>query len=311
MVTDLQKSTAQAIVNIFETGKALGDYGTVTLLAGDSGHLTYGRSQTTLASGNLFLLIKAYCAAPEAEFSQTLAPFLGRLEDHDLSLDHDGVFRDLLRRAGDDTVMHDVQDGFFDRVYWQPAVASAQHIGSETALGQAVIYDSKIHGSWHRMRDRINENNGSLNDLGEQDWIVKYIQTRFDWLSNHSNKLLGKTVYRMKALQKLCDDNDWTLDLPLTVRGVLIDEPILSGIIVRASAGVADERILRLRNPMMQGEDVREVQEALKTKGVEVDVDGVFGSGTKAAVISFQQANNLEADGIVGSSTRAALGIGL
>ena len=58
MLTDLQKKAAQAVVNVFETGHARGEYGQVTLLPGDSGHLTYGRSQTTLASGNLFLLIK-------------------------------------------------------------------------------------------------------------------------------------------------------------------------------------------------------------------------------------------------------------
>jgi chitosanase len=36
VVSDLQKKTAQSVVNIFETGRALGDYGKVTLLAGAS-----------------------------------------------------------------------------------------------------------------------------------------------------------------------------------------------------------------------------------------------------------------------------------
>src|SRR5215831_16707865 len=67
-ITELQKKTAQTIVNIFETGHVRGDYGMVTLLASDYGHLTYGRSQTTLASGNLFLLIRAYCQAQDAQF---------------------------------------------------------------------------------------------------------------------------------------------------------------------------------------------------------------------------------------------------
>ena len=53
MITDLNKLSIQAIVNVFETGRAHGDYGKVTLLSGDSGHLTYGRSQTTLASGKI------------------------------------------------------------------------------------------------------------------------------------------------------------------------------------------------------------------------------------------------------------------
>ena len=72
MLSDLQKKTAQAIVNVFETSQVLGDYGKVTLLPGDSGHLTYGRSQTTLASGNLFLLINAYCQAGDAAFGPAL-----------------------------------------------------------------------------------------------------------------------------------------------------------------------------------------------------------------------------------------------
>ena len=69
MVTELQKQTAQAIVNIFETGRLRGDYGNVTVAKNDAGHLTYGRSQTTLASGNLFLLIKAYVEAAGADFA--------------------------------------------------------------------------------------------------------------------------------------------------------------------------------------------------------------------------------------------------
>ena len=35
MLTELQKRTAQAIVNLFETGQVRGDYGKVTLIPGD------------------------------------------------------------------------------------------------------------------------------------------------------------------------------------------------------------------------------------------------------------------------------------
>jgi chitosanase len=96
---ELQKRVAQAIVNIFETGKAQGEYGQVTLLAGDSGHLTYGRAQTTLGSGNLFLLIKDYCEAPGAQFAEELRPFLERLLRRDTGLDRHAEFRRLLRRG--------------------------------------------------------------------------------------------------------------------------------------------------------------------------------------------------------------------
>lgn len=309
MISASQKQSIQAIVNIFETGLPQGDYGQVTLLPGDSGHLTYGRSQTTLASGNLFLLISAYCQEQTAQFGPALAPFLSRIEDIDLSLDHDGEFRGLLRQAGDDPVMQTIQDAFFDRVYWEPAVKSAKFIDSVTALGMAVVYDSRIHGSWHRMRDRTIQRHGKLPALGEKEWMAHYVDVRRDWLANHSNTLLRKTVYRMDALKKLMKEDNWDLALPFMVRGMVIDETVLSGAPTRASAAVAEERLLRLRTPFMQGQDVHELQERLAASGLNVETDGVFGPATKAAVVKFQEQNGLLADGIVGPVTRTLLGI--
>jgi len=306
MLTDTQKKTAQAIVQIFETGRVLGDYGAVTLLAGDTGHLTYGKAQTTLASGNLALLIADYCRADGAAFAGSLIPFQARLDQRDLSLDHDGTFRSLLREAGDDPVMQTVQDGFFDRVYWQPAMASLAFVGGRTPLTAAVVYDSRIHGSWHRMRDRTNAEKGTLAELGENAWVNAYIATRRDWLATHSNKLLGKTVYRMDSLQGLVNENAWDLPLPLHVRGVRIDGASLAGT-VRVSAADPDERVLRLARPMLQGNDVRALQQALKAKGIAVEVDGIYGGDTERAVIRFQIQANLTVDGIAGPATLGAL----
>src|SRR5215831_13612730 len=172
MVTDLQKRTAEAIVNIFETGHPQGDYGRMTLLANDWGHLTYGRSQTTLASGNLHLLIKAYCDTPGAAFAADLSGFLNRLASRDMSLDNDMTFRNLLKEAGDDPIMHDVQDQFFDRVYWNPGRQASTNIGITTALGVGVVYDSCIHGSWRMVRDRTNDRYGSVAAIDETTWIA-------------------------------------------------------------------------------------------------------------------------------------------
>jgi len=46
-------------------------------------------------------------------------------------------------------------------------------------------------------------------------------------------------------------------------------------------------RTLKLTNPLMQGEDVRQVQEALKTAGINLEPDGVFGNDTEKAVRKF------------------------
>ncbi len=58
------------------------------------------------------------------------------------------------------------------------------------------------------------------------------------------------------------------------------------------------------------GGEVKEVQRRLKNWGYYTGaVDGVFGEGTKKAVIAFQKKNGLKADGVVGVSTYKALGM--
>lgn len=64
-------------------------------------------------------------------------------------------------------------------------------------------------------------------------------------------------------------------------------------------------RILRLCRPLMEGSDVRKLQQKLKDAGFAISVaDGVFGSEADKAVKEFQQRNSLVADGIVGAKTR-------
>lgn len=52
-----------------------------------------------------------------------------------------------------------------------------------------------------------------------------------------------------------------------------------------------------------QGGDVKTLQEMLNSNGYELDVDGVFGSKTQAAVKDYQKLNNLKVDGIAGKET--------
>lgn len=305
-LTDLQKKTAQAIVNIFETGRALGDYGQVTLLAGDSGQLTYGRSQTTLASGNLYLLIKDYCAAAGATLAGALSPYLPQLGNCDPALNTDTTFRGLLHGAGDDPVMQACQDAFFDRVYWAPAANYASALNLDLGLSVAVVYDSVVHGSWKAMRDRTLATS-PMPGTDQKAWVAAYVATRRAWLAGNANTLLRKCVYRMDAFNALIAAGAWDLPLPLTVRGVLLSQDTLGGAAqpVRASAASAGERILRLASPMMQGDDVRAVQAKL---GIAA-VDGFFGGDTQAAVIAFQASHDLTPDGIVGPATLSAMGL--
>lgn len=58
------------------------------------------------------------------------------------------------------------------------------------------------------------------------------------------------------------------------------------------------------------GSEVQEVQRRLRNWGYYSGaVDGIFGAGTRRAVIAFQQKNGLTADGVVGMATYKALGM--
>lgn len=59
-----------------------------------------------------------------------------------------------------------------------------------------------------------------------------------------------------------------------------------------------------------RGDEVIAIQTKLSESGYySGKIDGIFGSGTKKALISFQKDNGLAADGIAGSKTLMALGI--
>lgn len=59
-----------------------------------------------------------------------------------------------------------------------------------------------------------------------------------------------------------------------------------------------------------RSQEVSAVQQALKEKGYyNYTVDGIFGTRTRSAVVSFQKDNGLDPDGIAGEKTLKALGV--
>lgn len=296
--TVTQAQAAKAIVNLFETGAVRGDYGQVTLLPGDTGRLTYGRAQTTLGSGNLNLLIERYCGTVGARFGARLRAWLPALAARSPAADADVKLHNVLRACADDPVMRDVQDAFFDEVYWAPAVRAAGKAGIRSPLGVAVVYDSWVHGSWGLVRDRTSAG-GTLQQVGEHEWIQRYVRTRREWLATHPNALLRQTVYRMDAFQRLIALDAWSLPLPLVVRGAEISTATLAGLPPGCYDGPEPgSRELGVRTPLQRGLDVRLVQLALSDQGCDVRADGIFGNGTARFIRAFQRTTGLPETGV-------------
>jgi chitosanase len=144
-LTAQQKRICEQVVNVFETGSVQGDYGAISIFSdGPNGmrQITYGRSQTT-EYGHLEMLITMYVNASGA-FSERLRPYIPKIGD--IPLVDDSQFKQLLRDAGkNDPKMREVQDEFFDKKYFQPAIAWATANGFALPLSALVVYDWFMH----------------------------------------------------------------------------------------------------------------------------------------------------------------------
>lgn len=93
--------------------------------------------------------------------------------------------------------------------------------------------------------------------------------------------------------------------------------PTAVGSVCQAVAGAERERAQSeavLETAVLKqgskNDEVREMQRRLKNWGYyQGQVDGIFGAGTKKAVIAFQKKNGLTPDGVVGAQTFKALGM--
>jgi chitosanase len=301
-MNELQQKTARAIVNVFETGRVRGNYSAIAVLKGDSGHLSYGRSQSTLGSGSLGKLLVLYCQQPGAKFVTEIQAFLPDVQKKDFTLDTNDTFRQLLKRAGsEDPVMRTTQDRFFDDNYLVPACTAGEKLGITEALGQTVIYDSHVQGGWGTLKARMPE----VNAVGAKQWVKDYVKLRTGWLKSLKDPL-PTTVYRMEAFDSMISADNWNLTLPLTAHGVTITSDALDADTLPAGS---TRRTLVLVTPYLRGEDVREVQAALGAKSFPIGKpDGAYGPFTSQLVADWQKQQNIAEKG-VGPLTRNSLGL--
>ncbi|MDZ7319319.1 MAG: chitosanase [candidate division KSB1 bacterium] len=221
-LTPEQKSLLERVLNAFETGTVDGDYGMISIYHDgphDIRQITYGRSQTT-EYGKLRKLVQMYVEA-NGSLSEALRPFAELVGS--VSLTDNNDFKALLRRAGrNDPVMRTIQDEFFEKEYFQPAMNWADENGFVLALSGLVIYDSFIHsgGILWLIRQRFPESPPALGG-SETAWIEAYVRERHLWLLSHHRSAVRASAYRTSDLQREIQRGNWDLmQTPILANGM-------------------------------------------------------------------------------------------
>jgi chitosanase len=184
-----------------------------------------GRRQCTLSigftadGGNLRKVLERYGEA-HGIYADQLVPYIALLRAGDPGTDPD--FISLLKKIGkEDPLMMTVQEEQFDKLYLGPAFSWASKYGFGLPLSFLVIADSFLHsgGMLDFLIQRFPEKKPS--DGGkEEDWIKAYTNTRRDWLSSHSNKILRNTTYRVDCYLREMKRDNWSLvQAPVNMHG--------------------------------------------------------------------------------------------
>ena len=221
-LTITQRSLIERVINAAETGTPDGNYGAISIYA-DGPHnikqVTYGRAQTT-EYGNLRKLVEMYVQT-DGVYSKALLTYADKVGS--IALTDNDEFKSLLKIAGrQDPVMRKIQDQFFEKVYFNPAMKWADDNGFTKALSALVIYDSQIHsgGILWLLRQKFDESPPSLGG-DEKKWIREYIRVRHDWLTNHPRKVVQKSNYRTAAYIEQIRKENWDLAIvPLKMNGI-------------------------------------------------------------------------------------------
>lgn len=219
-ITSPIKTKIQQILSVVETGSILPNYSIIAIFRdgkNNTRQITYGKHQVT-EQGNLRKLIELYVASANAKHGENFKPYISKIGT--VPLVEDQVFITLLRTAGQDPVMQRAQDSFFDTQYWRPAENFFRQNGFTLPLSMLVIYDSYIHsGSILRvLRAQFDEVVPSVGG-DEKKWVEAYLRARNQWLANHQNVILRRTVYRTSAMLNAIKEDNWMLDKNYAVNG--------------------------------------------------------------------------------------------
>lgn len=221
------KTKIKQIVNVFETSKIDGRYASCVVThdatingVGSQPQISYGRSQAT-EYGNLKTLLDMYIKN-NGKYSVQLQPYMSQIGVTPLSINNNFIV--LLKAAGNDSIMQQTQDYFFDMYYFNPAQHFFDNEGFTLALSLLVIYDSYIQsgGIMAKLRARFSELTPE-HDGDEKKWIESYVNVRHDFLANNSNADVKASVYRMNCCLEQIKNDNWDLQQPVNAHFLTVN----------------------------------------------------------------------------------------
>lgn len=212
---DRVRRGAFAITSAFEGG------GYATYQTYDSGIISYGRFQFTLAAGSFITVITRYINQASGPTVDGLRGYMPRINAKDESLRKDDGLKALCKTAATDPIMQAIQDQVATESYWGDVIGlSITPRNIKSAIGFALIFDMAIqHGKYNFLIPKTETDLGVApksrvgeNGVTEQQFIIKLAQNRKDNLYALAAKLnLPGMQKRGDFWVNLVAANDWNL----------------------------------------------------------------------------------------------------
>ncbi len=224
------RKAAFNITGAFEGG------GYSTYQSYDSGIISYGRFQFTLAAGSFITVINRYLERSTSQVSKELLAYSPRIVSKDQSLRNDTRLKELCIQAAQESIMQEVQDEVAAEGFYQPVFElSVEPRGIALPLSQALVFDIAInHGRFNHLLPKTEEVLGvpnksrlGLNGVSEQIFTKTLASVRRDNLYGLADKLnLPGLKRRGDFWVKLVEMGDWTLqgdsDGNLNINGKIV-----------------------------------------------------------------------------------------
>ena len=219
---------------------------------------------------------------------------------------------------------------------YEPAVVRYVYTKSDGTKSKHAMAGVGYTGSYYLVRDTFT-NDGTITDTyyyNKSSYTFSCIKVNFGYSSwrtgilKYGGSNSGLNVKRLEYMLNALYYSPGTIDTTFTTttRSAVIAFQTDSGLTADGIVGTNTYNALvqahrfslqsRVLQQGCEGDDVAELQRRLmRFRNYEsgyssipnISLDGDFGSGTKAAVVKFQQIEGLTDDGIVGSNTYNAL----